>query len=144
MTDQEYFERRKPLSESFDSNNDSGDDGGYVTKKDLIIFSMKIEKLFDKLESTMLKRSDISDMMNNQIKEHKIECELCKKDFLTYDNCFVQWKICHAKHQEESAQQTTARLKRFKDYREFFVWAAFGAYIVFQALDWNKLYELLK
>ena len=114
MTDQEYLERRKPTAESFD-----GDDGDKpITKKDLKIFWLEIKAMFVSMESSMLKRSDIDNMMELEIKNHKAECELCKGDYLMKNDCQDVWERCYKIHKEDQAKLTDEKIKNINKYLE--------------------------
>ena len=105
MTDQEYFERRKSLTDSisFDSDDDKP-----ITRKDLKYFSEKIEDMFIKIQKSI----------TEQIKDHKIECELCKGDYLMKNDCQDAWEKCYKIHKEDQAKLTDEKIKNINKYLE--------------------------
>lgn len=91
MTDQEYFERRKPLADSisFDSDDDKP-----ITRKDLKILCKDIEGMFNSMHKSIAE----------QIRDHKEDCELCTAKYLLKDDCQDIWEKCHKIHSDKQMQ----------------------------------------
>ncbi len=95
MTDLEFLERRKQ-SGSFEVNEMN------IKDTELMKLAYEIKLMFQEFENKMLKKSDITEMMANQIKDHKLECELCKGKYLIKDDCQTEWEKCHRIHSENN------------------------------------------
>ena len=80
-------ERRKII---FDASNMDFEDS------DLSKLAYQIQIGFMNLQTDMIKRCDIDKL----ISDHKIDCELCKGDYLTIENCYTEWLKCHKKHSD--------------------------------------------
>jgi hypothetical protein len=70
--------------------------------KDIKLLEAKIENSFLKLEAKMLSKADIQEIIEGNIANHKTDCELCKGNYLTVDNCFNEWLKCKKRHDDES------------------------------------------
>jgi hypothetical protein len=70
--------------------------------KDIKLLEAKIENSFLKLEAKMLSKADIQEIIEGNIANHKTDCELCKGNYLTVDNCYNEWLKCKKRHDNES------------------------------------------
>ena len=93
----EQQERR--LSDSYTLESDDP-----VTKKDLLIMSLKIESMFKDLTAAIPNYAGIATLINTQISEHKADCELCKKDYLLKSECQDAWEKCNEVHSDKQMQ----------------------------------------
>lgn len=84
-------ERRKII---FDASNMDFEDS------DLSKLAYQIQIGFMNLQTDMIKRTDINTLIN----EHKTDCELCKGTYLTIENCYNEWLICHKKHSDNQIE----------------------------------------
>lgn len=72
--------------------------------KDIKLLEAKIENSFLKLEAKMLSKADIQEIIKGNIADHKTDCELCKDNYLTIENCYNEWLKCHKKYNDETMQ----------------------------------------
>jgi len=84
-------ERRKII---FDASNMDFEDS------DLSKLAYQIQIGFMNMQEEMIKKSDIQALIN----DHKTDCELCKGDFITIENCYNEWLVCHKKHSDNQIE----------------------------------------
>lgn len=103
MTNQE-----RRLSDSFADSDEP------VTKKDLLVMSLMIENMFEKLGSKIPDYAGIAALVNTQITEHKTNCDLCQKDYLLKSDCMDAWEKCHKLHAEKQIKAVSNNLDLIK------------------------------
>jgi len=103
MTNQE-----RRLSDSFADSDEP------VTKKDLLVMSLMIENMFEKLGSKIPDYAGIAALVNTQITEHKTNCDLCQKDYLLKSDYQDVWEKCHELHAEKQIKNVSNNLDLVK------------------------------